>query len=255
MGCKTTFVRQQLRNISTALLRFSVGSSDPCADSNDKLNINELGVNDLDGTIEVGYTAGIAQIPSAIATDADNLKALTWNKDTKSWDFATVSSAVSSVGITFNVQDRDPDTSNPAVLATRNAQNVMEFDPDVDKSLVFSGSLLGYKGGGLDCAIVWVAKTATTGRTRWNLAIERSEGGVTNIDVDSFAGGNSLFTGTTNGTNGVINYHVIQFGDGSNMDNLADGERFRIKLIRDADHPNDDMPGFAQFMQLIITET
>lgn len=86
-GCKTTFVRQQLRNLATVLQRFSVGSSDPCADDLDKLNIAEFGVNLTDQTLEVGYSTGIAQIPSGIAVDANHTMALVWNKTTLSWDF------------------------------------------------------------------------------------------------------------------------------------------------------------------------
>lgn len=95
MAWKTTYVRQQLRNIATAALRFVVGTGDPSTDGANAIQPAELGVNVADGTIEVGYTAGIAQIPSRIMVDADDTKALVWNKTTKAWD-------VASVGSTFN---------------------------------------------------------------------------------------------------------------------------------------------------------
>ncbi len=248
-----TKVRQKQRNTTVTTERFSVGNSDFKQDTPLQLQPAEVGVNETDGTIELGIVGDVLQIPSIKMGVSEDGQGPVWDDVNKKWIPGSVSG--NADGVIFNAIDRDPDTGNPAVEETRNGQKVLAFDPDVDNSVIFSGALTGYNGNGLNCVIVWVAKTATSGRTRWNLAIERSEGGVTNIDVDSFAGGNSLFTGTTNGTNGVINYNIINFADGPNMDDLSNGERFRIKLVRDADHPSDDMLGFAQFMQLIITET
>ncbi len=255
MADKITRVRQQQRNTTTTTQRFSVGNPSYHDDTATELQPGELGINVNDGTVEIGISGDVQQIPSAKATDADDTKALVWNKTSKSWDFVSVAGAASGVFITFNPEDRDPDTANPPTPAVRNAQDVLEFDPDVDDSVIFSGTLLGYKGNGLTCTVVWCAKTATTGRTRWNFTIDRTEAGVTNIDTDTFAGGNSISGATTNATNGVITYSSAIFLDGAGMDNVAEGERFRVRLIRDADHGSDDMPGFAQMIQVIVTET
>ena len=90
MSCKTTKIRQQMRNVSTTAERFSTGSSDPCADPDATLNIAEIGVNLTDETIEIGVTAGIRQIASLEGNAANDGKAPIWNDATKKYIPGTV---------------------------------------------------------------------------------------------------------------------------------------------------------------------
>lgn len=249
-----TKVRQKQRNSTVTTERFSVGNTDYNDDTDLQLQPTEFGVNEVDGTVEIGIVGDVIQVAALSMGASEDGQGLIWDNANKKWIAGSVG-AESGVFINFNPQDRDADTANPPTPAVRNGQDVLEFDPDIDDSVIFSGTLLGYKGNGLTCTVVWCAKTAITGRTRWNFSIERTENDASNIDTDSFAGGNSITGAVTNATNGVISYDSAVFTDGTSMDDLAEGERFRVRLIRDADHGSDDMPGFAQMIQIIITET
>lgn len=87
MACKTTLVRQQIRNLSGGGARFSVGSSDPCADNNDKLNKAELGVNVADESLQVGVNSGIKDVPLLEGNLANDGKVVKWNDSLKKFVF------------------------------------------------------------------------------------------------------------------------------------------------------------------------
>jgi hypothetical protein len=154
----------------------------------------------------------------------------------------------------FTPQHNIPPSSNYATLDLRNGQLVLEFDAATDESAYFTGILpRNYAGGGLTVNIVWAADTATSGACRWQASIERCN---TDMDSDSFASAQSAGS-TTNGTSGIPTTTAITFTDGAQMDSLAVGETFRLKINRDADGTSgtDDMTGDAQLIAIEIKET
>lgn len=155
----------------------------------------------------------------------------------------------------FKPQDNEPPASNYATLDTRNGVPVLDFDATTDESAVFGGVLPNnYDGGGLTITLVWMATSATSGDTIWLAGIERHQDDAFDIDTDGFSAENTA-TGTAPNVSGEQQYTDITFTDGADMDSLAAGESFRIKISRDADHGSDNMTGDAELMRVIIKET
>lgn len=152
-------------------------------------------------------------------------------------------------------QQNEPPASNFGTINYRNGHLVLEFDDTTDEAAIFKGILLrNYAGGGLTVNIHWTAKTATSGTCRWQAAFEAIAG--QDIDSDGFASAQSAGTATS-GTSGVPNITTITFTDGAQIDSLAVGGGFRIKINRDADGTSgtDDMTGDAQLWGVEIKET
>jgi hypothetical protein len=152
----------------------------------------------------------------------------------------------------FAPDHNQPPTSNFASLDTRNAILVLDFDDSTDESAIFLSILpRNYSGNGLTVDIDWVATTATTGDCVWQGAFERMN---TDIDSDSFASANSS-TSTTSGTSGVITRTSIAFTNGAQIDSLAAGEPFRLRINRDANSGSDTMVGDAEMICVQLRET
>jgi hypothetical protein len=102
---------------------------------------------------------------------------------------------------------------------------------------------------------MWVAATsATSGNFVIDAAVERIQEGTTDIDSDSFAAVNSV-TQAVNGTSGVPVKATITFTDGADMDSLAAGEAFRIKITRDANNASDTATGDMELLRIHLQET
>ena len=78
----------------------------------------------------------------------------------------------------------------------------------------------------------------------------------TDIDADSFAAdqGGSI---TANGTSGISSNTDIAFTSGAQMDSLAAGEPFRLRVTRDGDGTTgtDNATGDAQLWLIEMRET
>ena len=147
-----------------------------------------------------------------------------------------------------------PATAN-ATLDTRNGHPVLDFDATTDEQAVFGGVLpRNYGGGGVTVAIAWMATTATTGDVVWTAAFEAHADDAFDLDADGFAAANSA-TGTTASASGEVQYTDIAFTDGADMDSLAAGESYRLKITRDADNGSDTMTGDAELLRVEIRET
>lgn len=139
-----------------------------------------------------------------------------------------------------------------ASLDLRNGIPVLDFDDTVSESLFFSGVLpRHYVGGGLTVTLWWAASTATAGNVRWETAIER---GNTDLDADSFATGQAA-TGAAPGTSGVPTSTSIAHTAGAQMDGLAVGEPFRLRVTRLASDGADTMTGDAELYAVEMYET
>jgi len=115
---------------------------------------------------------------------------------------------------------------------------------------IFPGLLpRNYGGGGVTLRICWVS-IATTGTVKWNAQIDK----IGNVDTDSFAAAQTVTT-TAPGTTGALQYTEIVFTHGAQMDSLATGESFRLKITRDAADAGDNMIGAAQLTRAELRET
>jgi hypothetical protein len=152
----------------------------------------------------------------------------------------------------FTAEHATPPAASFATFDTRNTILVLDFDASSSESTVFRGVLpRHYAGGGITCVVHWTATSATTGDVVWDLAWER---GSTDLDSDGFATANTVTT-TTNGTSGIIATSSITFTDGAQIDSVAVGEHFRLKLTRDVSDAADTMAGDAEFHAMECRES
>lgn len=158
----------------------------------------------------------------------------------------------------FDPHDNEPPSSNFATLDTRNSIPVLDFDDTTDESAVFGGVLPNnYDGGGLTITLVWGATSATSGTVSWDVSIESNTDDADDLDSDSFAAANNSGAVTAPSASGEFGYDDITFTDGADMDSLAAGESFRLKVTRDADGTTatDNMTGDAELLRVIVKET
>lgn len=155
----------------------------------------------------------------------------------------------------FTVQANEAPAASYATRDERNAHPVLDFDADADESAVFSGVLpRNYAGGGITVYLHWAATSATSGDCIWNVAFERIGEGQQDTDADGFAAAQAV-TATASGTSGNVDIAAVTFTDGAQMDSIAVGEEFRIKVTRDADNGSDTMTGDAELRKLELKET
>ncbi len=154
----------------------------------------------------------------------------------------------------FRPQDNEPVASDFATLDTRNLHPVLDFDAATNKSAVFSATMpRSYAGGGLTVYIHYALTSATTGNTDWDVAFERIGDQQQDIDSDGFAAVNSTDNTTVPGTSGNVDIITVTFTNGADMDSIAVGEGFRLKVTRDA--ASDTATGDAELRFVEIKET
>lgn len=151
--------------------------------------------------------------------------------------------------LVFTPLHNEPPASNFATLDTRNQHPVLDFDASSDESAVFSAVMpRNYSGNGVTVYIHYAMTSATTGVLIWDAYFERMNDGF-NITGDSFAGKQSVSIPQVPGTAGELDVKSINFYDGAQMDNIAAGEAFRLKLTRDS---SDTAPGDAELLKIEI---
>lgn len=111
-----------------------------------------------------------------------------------------------------------------------------------------------YGGGGLTISLRWMAATAASGNVVWAAQIERYQDDTVDLDSDQFAAANTVTAGAPSAS-GEVGYDSITFTDGADMDSLAAGESFRLRVYRAATDGSDTMTGDAQLLTVHITET
>jgi len=154
----------------------------------------------------------------------------------------------------FVPQSNEPPSSNYATLDLRNLHPVLDFDPTTNESAIFSDIMpRNYDGGGVTVYLHYAMSSATSGDIDWDVAFERIGDQQQDMDSDGFAAVNSVDNTTVPGTSGNIDIVNIAFTDGADMDSIAVGEGFRIKITRDA--ANDTAAGDAELRFVEIKET
>ena len=156
--------------------------------------------------------------------------------------------------LVFTPQMNEPPSANFATLDLRNYHPVLDFDATTNESAVFRGVLpTGYASGGLTVYIHYAMTSAEVNTVDWDVAFERIGDQQLDIDGDSFAAVNSVDNTTVPGTTGLVDVVNVTFTDGADMDSIAAGESFRIKVTRDA--ASDDAAGDAEILFVVIKET
>lgn len=157
----------------------------------------------------------------------------------------------------FKPQDNEPPGSNFATFDTRNRHTVLDFDDTTDEAAVFKGVLpRAYAGGGLTVYIHYAMTSDITNKVRWDGSFERIGDGQQDIDSDGFATAQSVNVAAVPGTSGHVDIVSIAFTDGAQIDSIAVGEAFRLKIERKpSDGTNDTAVGDAELYAVEIKET
>jgi hypothetical protein len=148
----------------------------------------------------------------------------------------------------FTAEHNQPPATAFATLDTRNSIAVLDFDAATDESAVFVGVIPegASLGSGLKVFIHWMASTATSGNCRWGVQFEKSG---TDLDTDSFDTATEAHS-AANGTSGIETVTEIT---ATAIDSLAAGNRFRLKVFRNADDAtNDTMTGDAELIAVEV---
>lgn len=156
--------------------------------------------------------------------------------------------------LVFTPLHNEPPSSNAASLDLRNQHPVLDFDASTNEDAVFSGVMpQHYDGGGVTVFLHYAMSTATSGDIDWDVAFERIGDQQQDIDSDGFAAANSGDNTTAPGTSGNVDVVSVAFTDGADMDSVAAGEGFRVKVTRDA--ASDTATGDAELRFVEIRET
>jgi hypothetical protein len=154
----------------------------------------------------------------------------------------------------FHPYNNEPPASNFATLDMRNLHPCLDFDAATNESAVFSGVMpQHYAGGGVTVCLHYAMSSAVANTVDWDVAFERIGDGQLDIDADSFADANSVDDTTVPSTCGYVDVVSIAFTNGADMDSVAAGELFRLKVTRDA--ASDDAAGDAELVAVEIRET
>jgi len=148
----------------------------------------------------------------------------------------------------------EPPSSNAATLDTRNLHPCLDFDATTNESAVFSAVMpRSYAGGGITVYIHYAMSSAEANTVDWDAAFERIGDQQLDIDGDDFAAVQSVDDTTVPGTTGLVDIVSVAFTSGAQMDSIAVGELFRLKVTRDA--VSDDAAGDAELVAVELKET
>jgi hypothetical protein len=147
----------------------------------------------------------------------------------------------------FTATDTQPTASAFMTLDTRNSISVLDADDASTESAVFVGIMpeAASLGSGLIVSLRWMATTATSGDVRWSVAWEKSN---TDLDSDSYDSATAS-TATTNGTSGIVTVTNITCTD---IDSLAAGDLFRLRVQRIGGDGADTMTGDAELVAVEV---
>ena len=159
--------------------------------------------------------------------------------------------------VAFTALHNEPPSANFATLDARNAIPVLDFDDATDETAEFGGFMpRNYDGGGVTVTIGWMFTTSGTPGTdtcEWDVAFKSVTDDADDLDTKAYAAVNSV-TATSASADGEVAYDTITFTNGADMDSVAAGEYFRMKVMRDA-ASGTASPGDAELLFVEIKET
>ena len=156
----------------------------------------------------------------------------------------------------WSALNNEPPSSSYATLDIRNSRPVLDFDADSDEEAVFSGIMpQAYAATTGVTVYLHTATNSTGGNVVWTVDFERVGDEVLDTDSDSFTGSPGSATVAAPSTAGAITIDSIARTDGAQMDSVAAGEYFRVKVSRDANHASDTNTGDAQLFLVEMRET
>lgn len=156
--------------------------------------------------------------------------------------------------VIWRAQDNEPPATAPAAFDTRNGHPCLAFDTTTQETAIFTAILhRAYAAGGITAYLHWAAATAVTGTIGWDVSFERIGAASQDIDADGFATAQTVTAATVDGTSGNVSITNVAITDGANIDSIAVGETFRVRVRRDV--ATDTAAGDAQLLAVELKET
>lgn len=153
----------------------------------------------------------------------------------------------------FTPQCNEPPASGFATLDTRNSHPVLDFA--IDEIAVFSGVMpRHYGGGGVTVYKHYAMSSAEANDIKLETYFERIGDQQQDIDSDGFAAAQNSGDITVPGTSGNVDIISTTHAEGAQMDSIAVGEGFRLKVKRIA-VVGDDAAGDLELRFIEIKET
>ncbi|MFH1265446.1 MAG: hypothetical protein ABIK89_06930 [Planctomycetota bacterium] len=155
----------------------------------------------------------------------------------------------------FSPQSNEPPSTSAATPDMRNGHPVLDFDASADEAALFTGFVpWHYAGGGITVyAIVAFSTDVNNTHTgQLEIAFERIGDAQQDLDADGFAAARDL-TVTVPATGGLTEIGSVLFSDGVEIDNVAAGELFRVKV--NCDTSDSTFTGDLELLRLVLRET
>lgn len=152
----------------------------------------------------------------------------------------------------FSPGEYEAPTGQFATLDKRNARFLLNFDSSTQETALWTSIMPGYYStGAISPYVHWAAASATTGTIGWDVALERVQSGIHNIDTDGFSTAQIItaIEVPASGLDLITNTSIT----GGNLDGILPGELYRFRLRRDV--ANDTAPGDAQVLGVELRET
>ncbi len=131
----------------------------------------------------------------------------------------------------FNPLHNEPPASNFATPDTRNQHPVM--DHAIDEVSVFSCVMPAhYGGGGVTVFLHYAMSSATSNDIKLETSFERIGDQQQDVDSDGFAAAQDTGDVTVPGTDGLVDIASTTHTNGAQIDSIAPGEGFRLKIER-----------------------
>lgn len=155
--------------------------------------------------------------------------------------------------IVFTPQCNEPPSASFATLDTRNQHPVLDFA--LNEIGIFSGVMpRHYGGGGVTAYLHYAMTSAVANDIKLETYFERIGDQQQDIDSDGFAAAQNTGDITVPGTSGNVDIIPSTHTNGAQMDSIAVGEGFRLKVKRIA-VAGTDASGDLELRFIEIKET
>lgn len=155
--------------------------------------------------------------------------------------------------ITLLPYNNEPPTANYATFDTRNQHPVL--DHALTEISIFTCVMpRSYAGGGTENYIHYAMTSAVANDIKLNTYFERIGDQQQDLDADGFAAAQNTGDITVPGTSGLVDIVSTTHTDGAQMDSVAVGESFRLKVERVA-VAGTDAAGDLEIVAIEIVES
>jgi hypothetical protein len=141
------------------------------------------------------------------------------------------SSALQRTLATFTPEQAELPLASFMTYAMRNGHRVLEALAGTAEYTVFSGVLpRAYAGGRIICTVHWLAKTAVTGTTGWDISFERENAANHDLDVDAWISTVPTPLFTVDAISGNVMSASITVAPNADLERLVAGDAFRLRV-------------------------